>query len=417
MRGEASYFSWRDLNAILLGLVRDERRVLEKEFAAYLGAPFALATSYGRTALYAGLKAIGVEGKEVILPAFTCTVVRRAVKMAGAVPRFVDIDPEHFTFNEQDLRKKINARTKAVVLTHYFGIVARNTAEVVRITKEHDLELVEDCAHSLGAELEGKKVGLLGDFGIFSLTKGIVNFGGGMLVTNDRGIYERASTLLNREQRSRKTRLADSPLLFSYGVGQFLEKSVYSRPGGGSLKWQFASLPEKIIRARHRIMNFGRGNRPSTGVPQRHDIKYITTGENIPDETYEQERSLCMEPVIAGLARIQLGRIDAMIKRRQEICKLLAHLDAYRPEPEGALIKDAFTHAPLRYPGKNILSIIENAKSKGLLLVPTWPTHQTLWPEQDTDNVHRIANECAIWNVHPELTEKEFKCLLECLNN
>src|SRR5512139_426043 len=143
-----SYFGSADVAAALRGLFRDETPRLEREFADYVGVRHALGTSYGRTALYLGLRAVGVEGREVLLPAFVCTVVRHAVAAAGAIPRFVDIDPNTLEMDLEDLRRKVSSRAKAVLMIHYFGRVARTTEAVARLARDHGLLFVEDCAHS-----------------------------------------------------------------------------------------------------------------------------------------------------------------------------------------------------------------------------------------------------------------------------
>src|SRR4030042_3061125 len=163
------YFGIDDLWASLRWVWGDQKSLFEKEFAQYIGAKYAMGTSYGRTALYSGLRAIDVRDREVIIPAFICTVVRHAVVAAGGIPRFVDVDLENFTYDVSDLKKKISDRTKAIILVHYFGRVARNMEEVIQVAREKKIALVDDCAHSLGAEYQGKKIGTFGDFSVFSL--------------------------------------------------------------------------------------------------------------------------------------------------------------------------------------------------------------------------------------------------------
>src|SRR4030042_579080 len=163
------YFGMDDFYASINWIWRDQNSLFEKEFAKYIGTKFALGTSYGRTALYLGLGAIDVRDREVIIPSFICTVVRHAVVAAGGIPRFVDINLENFTYDLTDLKKKISDRTKVIILVHYFGRVARNMEEVIQVAREKKIALVDDCAHSLGAEYQGKKIGTFGDFSVFSL--------------------------------------------------------------------------------------------------------------------------------------------------------------------------------------------------------------------------------------------------------
>ena len=143
MPQNVKYFDFADLFASFKWVWSNEKAIFEKEFAEYIGAKFAIGTSYGRTALYLGLKAMDVKNMEVIIPAFICTVVRHAVTMAGGSPRFVDINIEDFNLNLDDLKQKISDKTKAIILTHYFGRVARNIEEVIQVAKENNIVLIE----------------------------------------------------------------------------------------------------------------------------------------------------------------------------------------------------------------------------------------------------------------------------------
>ena len=95
------YFDFSDIGACIKWIWRNQINEFEKQFAEYIGIKYANATSYGRTALFLGLKAINVQNREVIIPSFTCTVVRQAVTLAGGVPQFVDINFEDFVHNPQ----------------------------------------------------------------------------------------------------------------------------------------------------------------------------------------------------------------------------------------------------------------------------------------------------------------------------
>ncbi len=199
-----------------------------REFAEYIGRKHVINTSFGRTAIYLGLRAIDVLNKEVIIPKFTCTVVRQAVIMAGATPVFVDIDYDNFGFDINDLKQKITKNTKAIIATHYFGRVVGNFEEIIKITKQNNLLLVEDCAHSLGAEYKGKRVGTFGDFSIFSLTKNMINFGGGVLSTNSDIIFNSALRIAIEEKKSIKKRILDFPMVLAYGLEQMINKVIFT---------------------------------------------------------------------------------------------------------------------------------------------------------------------------------------------
>lgn len=151
----------------------DQVAVVESWFKNYFNVHTAVTFNSGRSAFFALLKAFGIgKGDEVLVQAFTCVAVPNSVLWAGAKPVFVDID-DSFNLDPQDLEKKITSKTKAIVVQHTFGIPAQ-IDELVALAQKHNLILIEDCAHSLGATYlsaqagKGKKIGTLGDAAFFS---------------------------------------------------------------------------------------------------------------------------------------------------------------------------------------------------------------------------------------------------------
>lgn len=142
--------------------IRRVRTWFENEYARKF-----ILTSSGRVGLFAILKSFGIgEDDEVITQAFTCVAVPNSIRWTGARPVYVDID-ETFNIDPSDVKKKITKRTKAIVVQHTFGIPAAFN-EIDKIAKKHSLIVIEDCAHSLGAMYQGKKIGTLGDAAFFS---------------------------------------------------------------------------------------------------------------------------------------------------------------------------------------------------------------------------------------------------------
>lgn len=140
--------------------------------------------SSGRSALTALLEAFGIgKGDEVIIQAFTCVIVPNAIRFAGALPVYTDID-ESLNIDPKDLEKNITPRTKAIIVQHTFGTPA-DMDSIITIAKKHTLFVIEDCAHALGASYQGKKVGNLGDAAFFSFGRDKVLssvFGGAAIV-------------------------------------------------------------------------------------------------------------------------------------------------------------------------------------------------------------------------------------------
>lgn len=170
-----------------------EIKILENEFANYLGAKYAVSFNSGRSALYAILKALSeVEGLKsgdlVLLQAFTCNASINPALWLGFDPIYVDCNQENFNMDIDDLKNKItiNKNAKVLIVQHTFGLPA-NMKEIVEIAEKNNLILIEDCAHSLGASYNGKLTGTFGKAGFFSFSrdKVISSVYGGMAVTND----------------------------------------------------------------------------------------------------------------------------------------------------------------------------------------------------------------------------------------
>ena len=136
--------------------------------------------------------------------------------------------------------------------------------------------------------------------------------------------------------------------------------------------------------------------------------------KNIPAR-YQQ--GIAMGSIIASLARTQLMKIDFLIQRREEICNNLTTLTNYPfRDSVGFICKDVYTHVVLRFSNSNIFELIEKCKKSGLLLKATWPTHQKLWENQDTENVRIIEKEFLTWDVNPMVTEQEIKRFLRIVS-
>lgn len=156
-------------------------------FARYLSVPDALPVSSGRTALALAFRDWGIgPGDEIILPAFTFKALPAYLIRLGLRPVFVDADPGTFNMRPDGILEKITPRTRAVLATHLFGF-PMDMRSVLDVAKDEGLRVIEDCAHALGAELDGRKVGTLGDAGFFSfgVSKTVNTFAGGMLVSRD----------------------------------------------------------------------------------------------------------------------------------------------------------------------------------------------------------------------------------------
>lgn len=168
-------------------------------FAEYVGTEHALPTSSCTGALHLSLLALGIgPGDEVVVPDLTWVATANAVAYTGATPVFADVEEDSWCLDPAALEAAITPRTKAVVPVHMYGHPARMDA-IVAIARDHGLRIVEDAAPSIGAEVAGRRTGGFGDAAGFSFqgAKLLVSGEGGMLVTNDGDLYERARYLWN----------------------------------------------------------------------------------------------------------------------------------------------------------------------------------------------------------------------------
>ncbi len=156
-------------------------------FAEYHDAKHCISVHSGTSALWVALKAAGVQaGDEVILPAYTFIATATAILMANAIPVFCDIEPESGNMNPNDIESKITDKTKVILPVHVAGSPVNMNA-ILNIAEKHEILVIEDAAQAHGATYEGKKVGALGEGGIFSFqsSKNMSSGEGGAIITND----------------------------------------------------------------------------------------------------------------------------------------------------------------------------------------------------------------------------------------
>ena len=180
----------------------------ERTFAAYTGAPFAVATTSCTTALHLAMVALGIgQGDEVIIPAFTWVATANVVEAQGARPVFVDIELDTFNVDVAQIDGAITGRTKAIMPVSLFGICAP-IAPIVESARKHGVKIVEDAACAVGAWRDGHHAGTLADIGCFSFhpRKAITTGEGGMLVTSDERVAHLARSL--RDHGASKSDLA-----------------------------------------------------------------------------------------------------------------------------------------------------------------------------------------------------------------
>ena len=171
----------------------------QKEFAYFLNIKFCLGVANGTDALEIAIKALNLKkNSEIIVPANTWISTAEAVLNNKLKVRFVDVDETH-NICVEDLKKKINKKTSAIIIVHLYGNPA-NLDEIIKLKKKYNLKVIEDCAQAHGAEYKGKKISTFGDIGTFSFfpSKNLGCYGdGGCIVTNQKKLFINMKKIAN----------------------------------------------------------------------------------------------------------------------------------------------------------------------------------------------------------------------------
>jgi len=161
--------------------------LFEEEFAKYIGCKYAVAVNSCTAALHISLAALEIgKGDEVITTPYTFISTVNVILQQGAIPVFVDIKPDTLNINPDLIREKINDKTKAIMPVHFAGQPCE-MEKIMKIAKDNNLMVIEDAAHAISAEYEGRKIGTIGEATSFSFypTKNMTTGEGGMVTTND----------------------------------------------------------------------------------------------------------------------------------------------------------------------------------------------------------------------------------------
>lgn len=169
----------------------------EREFAAKVDAPYAVAVNSATAAMHLALDAIGLQaGDEVIVPVYTFTASAEVVVYFHARPVLVDVDPVTCNLNPALLERAITSRTRAIIVVHFAGLSAEMDA-IMAVARAHNLPVIEDAAHAFPARYRGRTVGSIGDMTAFSFyaTKPLSTGEGGMLTTANAAYAARAAQM------------------------------------------------------------------------------------------------------------------------------------------------------------------------------------------------------------------------------
>lgn len=189
--------------------------LFEEKLASYVDAKYAVAFSNGTAALHGACFAAGIDiGDEVITTPMTFAASANCILYQGGTPVFADINPKTYNIDPVEIRKKVTSKTKAIIPVDFTGQPV-NLDEIMEIAKEHNLIVIEDAAHAIGATYKGEKIGSIADMTMFSFhpVKHITTGEGGIITTNNKEFYNklrqfrshgitREPSLLNENQGS-----------------------------------------------------------------------------------------------------------------------------------------------------------------------------------------------------------------------
>jgi len=179
----------------------------ESRIAQICGVPYAVAVTSGTSALFLAIVAAGIGfGDEVLVPDITFIATANAVRLAGATPVLVDVDPSTFCIDPESAASAITSHTKAIIPVHVSGRGAAMEA-ISKIATERDLFVIEDAAEALGSKRLGAALGSIGDLGCFSFSpnKTITTGQGGVVVTRDLNLHQRLRELKDQGRPMRGT--------------------------------------------------------------------------------------------------------------------------------------------------------------------------------------------------------------------
>ena len=183
----------------------------EKSFAKFTGAKYAIGVTNATAALISSLNSLGLKkDDEVIVPDETFVATANAVLLNGAIPVLADIEDVGYNVSVESIEKSITKKTKVIMPVHIAG-KACDIIKIKKLANDHNLKVIEDCAHAIGTKINGRHVGTFGDLGCFSFypTKNMTTIEGGMVITNSKKLatnilaYRNHGFVINKKFKSK----------------------------------------------------------------------------------------------------------------------------------------------------------------------------------------------------------------------
>jgi perosamine synthetase len=190
----------------------------ERAFADYVGVPYAMALPSCTSGLHLALAAMGIgQGDEVIVPEVTWIGTAAPISYVGATPVFVDVDATTWCISPTSLEAAITRHTKAIITVDLYGNMA-DYDRILDIAHKYNLRVIEDAAEAAGASYKGRPAGSFGNVAVFSFhgSKTLTTGEGGMLVTNEKALFDRANFLRDHGRAPGDFSFENSEVAFKY---------------------------------------------------------------------------------------------------------------------------------------------------------------------------------------------------------
>jgi perosamine synthetase len=171
-------------------------REFEEKFAAYVGAPYAVGTNSGTSALHLGFAVLGIEGAEVITTSLTYVATNHAILYCGGTPVFADIEEDTGNIAVDEIERRITSRTKAICVVHYTGHPC-DMDPILDLAARHEIPVLQDSAHACGSKYKDRRIGSFGPINTFSFdpVKNLATGAGGMVTVQDEALDKRMRRL------------------------------------------------------------------------------------------------------------------------------------------------------------------------------------------------------------------------------
>ena len=392
------FFDQREINTFLFHS-KNTIAAFEKAFAEKFNCADAVVFPYGRSALWTFCKSQGIEEKQIIQPAYTCSVVAHATILSGNVPVFIDSSLDDYNMQLEKLECAITPDTRAVIPTHLYGypLDVHMLQKIVQNAQKrygHKIWVIQDCAHSFGASFKAEPVITAGDCALFGLgiSKVISSIFGGMMTFQDKTLAEQV--------RAYRDAHFDRPAWFktmkrlAYLLALF---PAFYDGFYGMVYWlqEKTAVLNKLTKAYH-----------------------LDEQIHFPPDAMER-----LLPAEAAVGLVQLEKYDSIIRRRREIA---AYYNEYLKVPEEWVLPPlvdgaTYSHYAIRVPERELT--IEKLARKGVQAgrvieysVPYLSAYCFYTNGVEFPNAELCSRSMINLPIHPSLKDEQVEKIVSCIN-